>query len=152
MKPGETIVPLKPKVERLPTESVTFAFAESSPKNVATQTPRIVTESKASAIDLCNARSVVEAYVALALAGDVSKAAALAKNSPAAVKLDEEHKQPDGQREGFMVFRLEQNDDKWFVIDIDFETESGAAKELKKFIQANPNSIGLPPQSQSLSR
>ncbi len=135
-----------------------------------------------------DARSVVEAYVAAVLAGDVAKAAALAKNSPAdpkrirelpeflnvqrleietvyvndpakptralatsvAVKLDEEHKNPDGRRDGFMVFSLELTDDKWLVIDIDFETESGAEKELKKFIQANPNSIGLPPQSQSL--
>ncbi len=69
-----------------------------------------------------------------------------------AVKLDKEHKNPDGRRDGFMVFTLELTDDKWFVIDINFESESGAEKELKKFIQANPNSIGIPPQSQSLSQ
>lgn len=137
-----------------------------------------------------DARSVVEAFIASALAGDVSKAAALAKNSPAdpkrirelpeflnvqrlkietvyvndsakptralatsvAVKLDEEHKNPDGRRDGFTVFTLELTDDKWLVTDIDFETESGVEKELNEFLKANPNSIGLPPQSQSLSR
>ncbi len=46
-----------------------------------------------------------------------------------------------------MVFTLELSDDKWFVIDIDFQTESGAEKELNKFLKANPNSIGIPPQS-----
>jgi uncharacterized protein (TIGR03067 family) len=65
------------------------------------------------------------------------------------VKLDEEHKQPDGRRDGSMVFVLELTDDKWFVIDIDFETESGAEKELKRFLEANPNSIGLPPLTSS---
>ena len=147
-------------------------------------------ESQAPAIDHRNARSVVEAYVTSALAGDVAKVASLAKNSPAdpkqiqelpeflnvqrlkiatvyvndpakpaqalatsvAVKLDEEHKNPDGRRDGFLVFRLEFADDKWFVIDIDFEAESGAEKELSKFLKANPNSISIPPQSQSLSR
>ncbi len=34
-------------------------------------------------MDRKNARSVVEGYIALALAGDVEKPAALAKNSPA---------------------------------------------------------------------
>ena len=62
-----------------------------------------------------------------------------------AVKLDEDHKQPNGQRDGFMVFTLELTDDKWFVIDIDFESESGGEKELKRFLDANPNSIDLPP-------
>ena len=62
----------------------------------------------------------------------------------AAVKLEEEHKQPNGQRDGFMVLTLELMDDKWFVIDIDFESESGAEKELKRFLEANPKSIGLP--------
>ncbi len=36
-----------------------------------------------------------------------------------ALKLDEEHKNPDGRRDGVMVFTLEFTDDKWFVIDID---------------------------------
>ena len=31
------------------------------------------------------------------------------------------------------------------MIDIDFESESSAEKELKRFLEANPNSIGLPP-------
>ena len=64
-----------------------------------------------------------------------------------AVKLEEEHKNPDGRRDGFMVFTLELTDERWFVIDIDFETKSGAEKKLKKFLEANPNSIGIPPQS-----
>ncbi len=132
-----------------------------------------------------NARAVVESYVESALAGDVAKAASLAKNSPAdpkrirelpeflnvqrlkiekvyindpskptqalatsvAVKLGEEHKNPDGRRDGFIVFTLELSDDKWFVIDIDIKTESGAEKELNEFLRSNPNSIGIPPQS-----
>lgn len=64
-----------------------------------------------------------------------------------AVKLEEEHKNPDGRRDGFMVFTLELTDERWFVIDIDFETESGAEKKLNKFLEAHPNSIGIPPQS-----
>jgi serine/threonine protein kinase len=182
VKPGETIVPLKPKVEsRLMTDSESN-FA-------ATPTPTLADQSKAPKVDHGNARSVVEAYVALALAGDAANAAALAKNSPAnpkriaeipkflnvqrlkfqtvyvndpakptlalatsqAVRLDEEHKQPNGQRDGFMVFRLELTNNKWFVIDIDFDSESSAEKELKRFLEANPNSIGLPPQPQNLS-
>jgi hypothetical protein len=157
---------------------------------LATAPPTIVTESKAPAIDHRNARSVVEAYLGSALAGDVATATSLAKNSPAdpkriqelpeflniqrlkietvyvndlakptqalatsvAVKLDEEHKNPDGQRDGFLVFRLEFTDDKWLVIDIDFETESGAEKELNRFLKANSHSIGIPPQSQSLTQ
>ena len=136
---------------------------------------------QAPAFDHRNARSVVEAYVASALAGDVANAASLAKNIPAdpkhirelpeflnvqrlkiqtvyindpakptqalatsvAVKLDEERKNPDGRRDGFLVFTLEFTDDKWFVIDIDFETESGTEKELNKFLKANPNSIAI---------
>jgi len=62
-----------------------------------------------------------------------------------AVKLEGDHKQPDGQRDGFMVFTLESKDGNWFVIDIDFESESGAEKELRGFLEANPGSIGLPP-------
>jgi len=146
-----------------------------------------VDESKAPAVDLRNARSVVEAYVALALAGDVAKAAALSKNAPAdpkriaeipeflnvqrlkiqtvyvndptkptralatseAVKLEADHKQPDGQRDGFMVFTLEKADGNWFVIGIDFKSESGAEKHLKGFLEANPGSIGLPPVPQA---
>lgn len=62
-----------------------------------------------------------------------------------AVNLDEEHKQTDGQRKGFMVFTLEKSDENWSVIDIDFESETSADKELKRFLEANLNSIGLPP-------
>ncbi len=65
MKPGETIVPLKPKVEP--------PMPRTSPINAVTPNPMIATESKAPTIDLRNARSVVEAYVASALAGNVKK-------------------------------------------------------------------------------
>lgn len=148
--------------------------------------PGVEVAEEQNQVDRKNARSVVEAYVALALAGDVAKASALAKNFPAdpkriaeipkslnvqrlkiqtvyindpakpmrslatsvPVKLEVEHKNPDGRRDGFMVFRLELTDDKWFVIDIDFESEIGAKKELNEFLKSNPNSIGIPPQSQ----
>jgi len=151
------------------------------------ETQKEITSVNAGSVFKTNARSVAEAYVALALAGDVAKAAALAKNVAAdpkrirelpeflnvqrlkiltvyvndatkptralatseAVKLDGDHKQPDGQRDGFMVFTLESKDGNWFVIDIDFEPESGAEKELKRFLEANPGSIGLPPVPQA---
>lgn len=64
-----------------------------------------------------------------------------------AAKVDKDHKQPDSQSNDFMVVTFESADDKWFVIEIDFETESGAEKELNKFLEANPNSIGIPLQS-----
>jgi serine/threonine-protein kinase len=130
-----------------------------------------------------NARSVVESYVASALAGDIAKAASLAKSTPAdpkriaewrdmlnvrrlriktvyvndltnptealatseAATLEKEYQQPDGQRDGFLVFTLERTDEGWFVSDIDFESEEGADDELNRFIKSNPNSIGLPP-------
>lgn len=136
--------------------------------------------SRAPAVDHGNARSVVEAYVAWVLAGEVANAAALARNAPADPKriaelpefsqcpaiecpdslcershatnasLDDFRKplssSRSGQRDGFMVFTLELTDDQWLVIDIDFESESGAEKKLKRFLEANPGSIGLPPQ------
>ncbi len=58
------------------------------------------------------------------------------------VKFHEGYKQPDGQRDGFLVFTLEFTGDKWFVIEFDFESESGAEKELKRFQEANLNSVG----------
>ena len=182
VKPGETIVPMKPKSEiqsrAQPQVESTLNASQATPPKIK------VDESKAPAVDLHNARAVVEAYVALALAGDVAKAAALSKNALAdpkhiavipeflnvqrlkiqtvyindptkpsralatseAVKLDEDHKQPDGQRDGFMVFTLESRDGNWFVIDIDFESESGSEKELKRFLEANLDSVDLPPQ------
>jgi|GEM_PF-2581941 len=182
VKPGESIAPMKPDSPIQPRAK------ETSVLNSSTATPpKIeVKESKLLAIDHGNARSVVEAYVALALAGDVAQAAALAKNAPAdpkqiaeipgflnvqrlkiptvyvndpakptralatseAVKLDEDHKQPDGQRDGFMVFTLELIDDHWLVIDLDIESESGADQELSRFLKANPDAIGFPPVSQ----
>ncbi|MEZ6126902.1 MAG: protein kinase [Planctomycetaceae bacterium] len=164
----------------------TFGPSQSSREEGAhlpSTTTSTVDLSKVKVIDHRNARSVVEAYVAAALAGDVAKAASLAKDAPAgpeqigafsqrlnlqrlkiptvyindpakptralatsvAVKLNEEHKQPDGQRDGFLVFTLKLIDKKWLITDIDFETESGAEEELKRFLEANPNSIGLPP-------
>jgi uncharacterized protein (TIGR03067 family) len=60
-----------------------------------------------------------------------------------AIKLDEEHKQPDGQRDVLLVFTLKLINEKWLVTDIDFESESGADDELKSFIKSNPNSIEL---------
>ncbi|MEZ6091667.1 MAG: hypothetical protein R3C05_27365 [Pirellulaceae bacterium] len=139
--------------------------------------------TNAKVIDHRNARSVVEAYVAAALAGDVAGAASFGKGIQAdpkriaeirtflniqrikiptvyvndtakppralatseAVKLDEEHKQPDGQRDGFLVFTLELTDEIWSVTDLDFESESSAEEELTRFLKANPRAIGLPP-------
>ena len=54
-------------------------------------------------------------------------------------------KQPDGQRDGFLLLTLTMSDEGWFVTDIDFESEEGADDELKKFLEANPKSIGVPP-------
>ncbi len=179
VKPGEMIVPIKPegRVQQHAEASLLLLSPTAIPPNTA------IDESKKSTVDLRNARSVVETYLALALAGDVPQAAALAKNAPAdpkhiaeipeflnvqrlkvqtvyvndpanptralatseAVRLDADHKQPDGQRDGFMLFTLERTDENWTVIDIDFESESGAEKELKRFLEANPSSIGLPP-------
>lgn len=130
-----------------------------------------------------DARSVVETYVAAALAGDVAKAATMATGSPAdpkqikeipeflnvqrlnistvyvsdlanptealatseAVDLDEEHKQPNGDQDSFLVLTLKLIEDAWLVTDIDFESETGVEQELKRFLEANPNAIGLPP-------
>ncbi len=177
VKPGETIVPMKPKSTLQPREAPSLSRSEATPPQI------IVAESQAPSIDRRYARSVVEVYIAAALAGDVAKAAALAKNAPAdpkriqeirkhlnvqrlkiktvyvndpasptlalatseAVKLEADHKQPNGQRDGFMVFKLELTDKNWLVTDIDLESESGADKELERFLQANPKSIGLPP-------
>ncbi len=183
------IVLSAPRVNDKISRKVAIAFAERDKINME----RVVSAIRESIADRdklvekeSNARSVVEAYVAAALAGDVAKAAALAKDAPAdpkqihefpklvnlqrlkietvyvndpakptlalatsaAVKLDEEHKNPDGRRNGFLVFTLELTDDKWIVSDIDFETDSGAEEELKQFLEVNPNSIGQPPQSQ----
>ena len=60
-----------------------------------------------------------------------------------AVKLEE--KQPDGQRDGFMVLTLTMSDEGWFVTDIDFESEEGADRELERFLEDYPNAIGLAP-------
>jgi uncharacterized protein (TIGR03067 family) len=179
-----------PRVNDKISSKVAISFAERDKLNmesvVSAIRESIATREKVAKKEP-DARSVVEAYVAAALSGDVAKAATLAKNAPAdtkrikelpeflnvqrlkiqtvyvndpanpkkalatsvAVKLDEEHKQPDGQRDGFMVFTLELTDGKWLVIDIDFESEVGSEKELKRFLEANPNSFGLPPLTSS---
>jgi serine/threonine protein kinase len=59
-----------------------------------------------------------------------------------AVKLTE--KQPDGQRDGFLVLTLTMSDEGWLVTDIDFESEEGAEDELKRFREANPSAVDVP--------
>jgi hypothetical protein len=54
-------------------------------------------------------------------------------------------KQPNGQRDGFLVLTLTKSDEGWFVTDIDFESEESADSELKKFLETNPDAIILPP-------
>ena len=61
-----------------------------------------------------------------------------------AVRLDEEHKNPDGRCDDFLVCTLESEDGNWSVIDFDFESEFGAEKELRRFLEANPSSIDVP--------
>ncbi|MEZ6138720.1 MAG: protein kinase [Pirellulaceae bacterium] len=166
------------------------AQTSQSPREKDAYLPNTTTStvdlSKVKVIDHRNARSVVEAYVAAALAGDVAKAASLANGIQAdakriaefrtlvnvqrikiptvyvndaakptraiatseAVKLEKEHKQPDGQRDGFLLFTLELIDEKWLVRDLDFESKSGAEEELERFVEENPNAIGLPPRPQ----
>ena len=145
--------------------------------NLKTKLPAPQAEA---ALDRQNARSVVEAYVAAALAGRVEQAASLAKGTPGkrnqieslpkqlnvqrlviksvyvndpakptkalatseAVKLTE--KQPDGQRDGFLVLTLTMSEEDWWVTDIDFESEDGAEDELKRFREANPSAVDVP--------
>ena len=177
VKPSETIVPLKPKNQSQPPQPQEAPSLRASPV-IPPQTD--IDKSKASAVDRRNARTVVEAYVSAALASDVAKAAALAKNAPAdpkriaeipkqlnvkrlaiksvyvhdpakpvtalatseAVKLTK--KQPDGQRDGFLVLTLTMSDEGWSVTDIDFESEEGAEDELKRFREANPSAVDVP--------
>ena len=146
---GEPVIKHPQKFETKGTQNRAYRLRRSAAKVSAIEQP----------LDRQNARAVVEAYIALALLGDVAKAAALAKNSPAhpkrieeipktlnvqrlkieavyvidpakptqalaisaAVKLDEDHKQPNG----CLVFTLELTDGKWFVIDIDFRGTRG---------------------------
>jgi serine/threonine protein kinase len=156
----------------------------------SSSTVKEIASANAGSLVKTDARSVVEAYVSSVLAGDVAKAAALAKNSPAepkhiaefpellnvqrlkvqtvyindpanptralatseAVKLDADHQQPNGERDGFMVFTLELTDENWFVVDIDFESAAGAEKELKRFLEANHAAVGLPPRTLTENR
>ncbi len=67
-----------------------------------------------------------------------------------AVKLTK--KQPDGQRDGFMVLTLTMSEEGWLVTDIDFESEESAEDELKRFREANPRSIDLPPLTRNSRR
>ena len=52
--------------------------------------------------------------------------------------MTEEHQQPDGQRDGFHVFKLKLSDERWFVNDLDVESESSAEEELTRFLKASP--------------
>jgi hypothetical protein len=132
-------------------------------------------------VDRSNARTVVESYIAAALADDTQTATLLAMGTPAerkqieslpkqlnvqrlviksvyvndparpttalatseAVKLTE--KQPDGQRDGFLVLTLTMSAEDWLVTDIDFESEESAEDEMKRFREAHPSAVDLPP-------
>jgi hypothetical protein len=138
-------------------------------------------EQGAAALNRMNARSVVEAYVAAALARQLEQATSLAKGTPAepnqieslpkqlnvqrlviksvfvddpakptsalatseAVKLVRSN--PDGQRYGLLALRLNMSQQGWLVTDIDFESEEGVEDELKRFHEANPSAVDLPP-------
>jgi hypothetical protein len=50
-----------------------------------------------------------------------------------------------------MVLTLTMSDEGWLVTDIDFESEEGAEDELKRFREANPKSIDLPPLTRNSS-
>ncbi len=65
-----------------------------------------------------------------------------------AVKLTK--KQPDGQRDGFLVLTLTMSEGDWWVTDIDFESEEGAEDELKNFREAHPNAVNAPPLKATL--
>ena len=128
-------------------------------------------------VDRGNARSVVEAYVAAALAGRIEQAASLATAAPAtrnpieslsrhhnvqrltmklvsvndpakpttALAISEAVKLTKTQGGGVLVLTLTMTKDGWSVTDIDFETEESAEVEVKRFLEAHPNAVGLPP-------
>ena len=52
-------------------------------------------------------------------------------------------------RGGFLVLTLSMSENGWSVTEIDFEPEKGADHELKKFLEANPKSVSVPPQATS---
>ncbi|TXT33299.1 MAG: hypothetical protein FD138_1915 [Planctomycetota bacterium] len=60
-----------------------------------------------------------------------------------AVKLTKQ--QPNGQRDGVLVLTLTMTNDGWSVTDIDFESEESAEVELRRFLDAHRNAVGLPP-------
>ena len=64
-----------------------------------------------------------------------------------AVKLA--RKQADGQRDSFLVVRLTMSEGGWLLTDDELEWEESADRELKKFLEANPRSISVPPQAAS---
>ena len=75
-----------PRVNDKISSKVAISFAERDKLNmerVVSAVRESIASRKKVAKKVPDARSVVEAYVASALAGDVAKAAALAKNSPA---------------------------------------------------------------------
>ena len=144
-------------------------------------------------LDRQNARAVVEAFLAAAIAGRIDEAVSLTEqtelavedslgyrnamaaffrqfnvqrlamksvyvNEPAepvtamaiseAVKLAEQR--PDGQRDGIFVLTLTMSEEGWFVSDyfLDESAES-ADHTLKKYLEANPKSISVPPQREA---
>ena len=62
------------------------------------------------------------------------------------VKLKQEP--PNGQHDGFLVRTLlNMGEQGWIVTEVaEFESEESADRELKKFLEAHPNAIDLPPQ------
>ncbi|MEQ1824501.1 MAG: hypothetical protein ABL921_01075 [Pirellula sp.] len=175
-----------PSLETTSAESTSAAEANSfSPLPASQRDADQAAEIIDVVVDRKNARSVVEAYVAAALAGRIAHAASLATDAPAdpkqietfprqlnvqrlamksvyvndptkptkalatseGVKLSK--KQPNGQGDGFLVLALTMSEQGWLVIDIDFETEESAEGELQRFLDANPNAIGVPPRMAS---
>ncbi len=54
-------------------------------------------------------------------------------------------KQRNGERTGFVMLELFKSEESWFVTGVEFRTKDAADKELKRFLEANPKSIDLPP-------
>ncbi|MFN0054749.1 MAG: WD40 repeat domain-containing protein [Planctomycetales bacterium] len=60
--------------------------------------------------------------------------------------------QPHVQLDGVLMLPLTMSKEGWLVKDIGFESKDGAGDELKKFLEANPKSISVPPQGQAQPR
>ena len=61
-------------------------------------------------------------------------------------------KQRNGERTGFVMLELFKSEESWFVTGVEFRTKDAADKELKRFLEANPKSIDLPPQREAQGR